>query len=414
MQTRLCCTAAAEYIRRRHMLARIGKTILPMGGELLFLNRILTMRRHNDPIVLCYHGIVPDEIAEDLLQDGNSVGLSEFSEQMSLVAQTMTPICLSTLDSWLRGDSALPKNPILITFDDGYRNNLVHAAAILLKYGIPAVIFPTVGHIGTDRLLWPTEVYRSVLLWPVPLVPLPDGSVIAIPPDDLQKRRALAEWVREFCKTLSEELKGEYLLHLREATFPALTPNEKDMFSLLSWEETCRLHQMGFSIGSHTMDHCILTRIKPDDRRRELEESRQQLEKHLNTSCISLAYPNGSPADYSPRVLSDVAQAGYKLGFTINAGACTRRSDPLTLSRISIPGKLSRLAYQSRISGLHDLLRSRLRHISGSAGFSHGLEPTDYSRYKEVSSEASLYQAGVDSSNLQATEPEQAHTRINL
>lgn len=410
MQTEYCRRAAAEYLRHRHMMARIGKAILPLGGELFYLNRILTVRRHNDPVILCYHGVVPDEVAEDPQRDGNLVGNSEFSEQMGFIARTMTPICLSDLDGWLSGASILPKNPVLVTLDDGYRNNLHYAAPVLLKYGIPAVIFPTVGYIGTDRLLWPTEVYRSILLWPSSMVPLPDGSALAVPPNDVHKRRALAEWTREFCKTLSEESANAYLLHLRESNFPALTPNEIEMFSFLSWEETCRLHQLGFMIGSHTMDHSILTRVSAEHRRHELHESRQQLERHLNTSCICIAYPNGSPTDYSPQILSDVAQAGYKLGFTINAGACTRNTDPLTLSRICIPGKLSRLGYQSRISGLHDLLRSTLRHVSGSAGLFQASERISHS----VNQTASSYQTGVDSSKLRAAGPKQAHPRMNL
>jgi peptidoglycan/xylan/chitin deacetylase (PgdA/CDA1 family) len=414
MQVDSCCNAAAEYIRRKHTLARIGKVVLPLGGELLFLNRILTARRHNNPVVLCYHGIVPDEIANSPLRECNLVGLSEFSEQMSLIARTMTPISLSELESWHHGDSTLPRNPVLITFDDGYRNNLIHAAAVLLKYSIPAVIFSTVEYLGTDRMLWPTEVYRSILLWPSAKVPLPDGSSILIRPDDLQKRIALAEWVREFCKTLSEELKETYLLHLHEAALPVLTPNEMEMFRFLSWEETRQLHRMGFTIGSHTMNHHILTRISADHLRKELEESKQQIEKHLNTSCISLAYPNGSPEDYSPEVCSEVAQAGYKLGFTSNAGTCSRQTDPLALNRICIPGKLSRLDYQCRISGLHDLLKSPFTQLSGSIGLPRNSNTNEYGRSKSTLSGASLYRTETDKSKLQAARSEHTGPRMNL
>jgi peptidoglycan/xylan/chitin deacetylase (PgdA/CDA1 family) len=359
MATGLCAHAAAEYLPRSSFLARIGKAALPIAGEYLSLNRILMARRRHDPLILCYHGVVPDEIAEDPQRYGNLVSYSEFAEQMSLLAQVMTPISLSELDRWLHGGSALPANPVLITFDDGYRNNLLHAAPTLLKFGVPAVFFITVGYIGTDSLLWPTEIYRCVLLWPSPLVPLPDGSTLTIPAHDLTKRIALAGWVREFCKTIPDKLKNKYLMTLREAAFPALTRDEAEMFSFLSWEETDRLRRMGFEIGSHTLGHCILTRTCTDRGRRELEMSRQQLERNLGTSCVTVAYPNGCASDYSPQVLSAAAQAGYKLGFTTRAGVCTRSANPLALNRICIPGKLSKPGFQSRISGLHDLLKSQ-------------------------------------------------------
>ena len=360
MKTGLSDTAA-EYIFRNATFTRLAKAVVPYAGELLYLNRMLVARHPNEPIILCYHGVVPDEVAADSQGHGNLVSVSEFSEQMSLLAQTMTPIYPSALENWLNGSGDLPSNPMLITFDDGYRNNFVHAAPILLKFGIPAIFFPTVSHIGTNRLLWTTEVYRSILLWPSAMVPLPDGSTIAVPANDLQKRRLLAGWVREYCKTLDGELKDQYLLHLREADLPPLGCHEVEMFSFLSWEETAWLYSVGFTIGSHTMDHSILTRIGRDSLRSELEGSREHLEKHLGASCTAIAYPNGGRADYSPQVLSDVAQAGYKLGFTTETGPCTRRMNPLALSRICIPGNLSRLGFQSRISGLHDLLKSSLR-----------------------------------------------------
>ena len=50
---------------------------------------------------------------------------------------------------------------------------------------------------------------------------------------------------------------------------------------------------------------------------------------------------DGSPADYSPQIVSQVEQAGYRIGFTTNPGACMRHMDPLALNRVCIPGKLS-------------------------------------------------------------------------
>ena len=360
MQTRSCSQTAAEYIRRKRMLGRIGKATLPFAGEFLLLNRILTERRRQSPVVLCYHGVVPDEIAQDPERYGNLVGLSEFTEQMSLLARTMTPVTPSAFDDWLHNGSPLPEKSVLVTFDDGYRNNLSHAAGVLQKFGIPAVLFAIVGCVGTDRLLWPTEIYRSILLWPSAVVPLPDESTIAVPPNDGEKRMALAAWVREFSKVLSEESKNLYLSRLREVALPALESREMEMFRFLSWEELCQLRRIGFEVGSHTMEHCILTRIDAYRVRRELEESRQQLERRLETSCVSFSYPNGRPADYSPQIISQVAQAGYRVGFTTNPGACTHHMNPLALHRVSIPGKLSQRAYRSRISGLHDLLKSSI------------------------------------------------------
>jgi len=45
---------------------------------------------------------------------------------------------------------AVPRNAAAITFDDGYRDTLTHAAPILAGYGVPATVFLATGYTQTD------------------------------------------------------------------------------------------------------------------------------------------------------------------------------------------------------------------------------------------------------------------------
>jgi peptidoglycan/xylan/chitin deacetylase (PgdA/CDA1 family) len=339
---------------------RIGKATVQIAGRYLFLNRTLRARRRRFPLILCYHGVVPDCFADDPFNYGNVVSVSEFSEQMALIARTMKPMSFALLRDWLVGSSETPPDSVLVTFDDGYRNNLTHAAPILTRFGIPATFFASAGYIGSERLLWPTDIYRRILLWPSQHVPLPDGSTLDVPPTDIHRRMALAAWAREFCKLIPDEQRRHYLAILSEAVFPTLTQAEKEMFSFLSWDELRQLHRMGFEIGSHTTDHCILTQLPAARLAVELLDSKQRIEEHLGVPCVSLAYPNGRQRDYSPAVLVAASQAGYQVGFTTNAGPCTRTGSVLTLNRVCVPGKLSGDGFQSRMSCLHDELKQAI------------------------------------------------------
>src|SRR5204862_6462518 len=51
------------------------------------------------------------------------------------------------------GGAALPPRAILVTFDDGYRDNLENAVPILRRHGYPAVIFVPIGYLDTVRPL---------------------------------------------------------------------------------------------------------------------------------------------------------------------------------------------------------------------------------------------------------------------
>lgn len=95
--------------------------------------------------VLLYHHLDP---AADG-QNGAVVSVAEFEAQMLwLKQQGYTPLTTRQLEAWLSQRGTLPAQPVLITFDDGYRSNFVHAYPILERLGLKAVIFMVTGLAG--------------------------------------------------------------------------------------------------------------------------------------------------------------------------------------------------------------------------------------------------------------------------
>jgi peptidoglycan/xylan/chitin deacetylase (PgdA/CDA1 family) len=97
--------------------------------------------------VLTYHKV------NDLWPNPITLPTRTFERQMSLLAELgYQPVSLeAVLDHYLDG-APLPRKAVLITFDDGYRDNLDNAAPILLRHGYPAVIFVPTGFLDDDTL----------------------------------------------------------------------------------------------------------------------------------------------------------------------------------------------------------------------------------------------------------------------
>ena len=76
-----------------------------------------------------------------------------FDEQIFLLKKHFEIVDLCDLNK-IEPDTNKKKDLVVITFDDGYRDNYIHAFPIIKKYNIPATIFLATDYINTDQLLW--------------------------------------------------------------------------------------------------------------------------------------------------------------------------------------------------------------------------------------------------------------------
>ena len=125
---------------------------------LLFLVFILYNKtRKNFVLCLMYHSI-------DSEKNKGGIFVDEFEEHIKWIKDKKT----FKMEELKGLDYKLPKNSILITFDDGYKNNYTLAFPILKKYNMKATIFLNTKFIEKDEtyLNWDEirEMYKSGLI----------------------------------------------------------------------------------------------------------------------------------------------------------------------------------------------------------------------------------------------------------
>ncbi len=104
----------------------------------------------------------------------------------------------------------------------------------------------------------------------------------------------------------------------------------------MNWQMLHEIHNSGLvDIESHTVDHFQLTKLSPEEQKREIFDSKKTLEEGLGKKIYFFAYPYG---DLNPAVMDLVRSAGYKLAFGTKVGTTMKRSEMLQLERISITG----------------------------------------------------------------------------
>ncbi|WP_031494842.1 polysaccharide deacetylase family protein [Bryobacter aggregatus] len=308
-------------------------------------------------LIPCYHGVVSE--ARPTAREGYEITVScdEFAQHLEWLGRHYRFVDLAGALYWIENPSG-GKPPVLISFDDGYRNNLTLAAPILRRYGAPAIFFLSTHYIGGNRLLWPLEM--DVRLEQSPGLAIPVGEQQRRIPAEPRSRAALAFELRQIYKKLPNAERLAALERFRAATHFDPSQIDHELHDFLSWDEARQLAALGFEIGSHTCEHPILSRLDEDELRQELQNSKDKLEAELGRPVTSLAYPNGGAADYSPQVVEMAKSCGYRTAFAVDeAFQKPKTARPYALSRIIVQGHWPQSQFHFLASGARNLLSGR-------------------------------------------------------
>lgn len=91
--------------------------------------------------------------------------------------------------------------------------------------------------------------------------------------------------------------------------------------------------QAGNEVGSHTLDHVHLSRISPDEARRQIVQSKDELEQVLGAPVTAFCYPYG---DHGPEHRVMAREAGYDNATLIQRGLASASDDPYGLPRVTV------------------------------------------------------------------------------
>jgi peptidoglycan/xylan/chitin deacetylase (PgdA/CDA1 family) len=299
-------------------------------------------RRHVP--VLTYHHVVPGACVSGL---SDAISVEEFEHHLAYLTKHYSIITGGQFRAFLRGTGQLPAGAVLLTFDDGYRNNFEHAFPALQRIGATAIFFLTSDFVGEPRRrLWFERFDRLMEILPAKTV----SRWFQEPgrPETCD-RHGLRRWLKSAPPEEREATLSE--LHALLPRDAASEPRPET--APMSWDDARRMAAAGMTIGAHTATHQILSAAATDVVRRELASSRERIESELGAECWAFSYPNGSSADFRTEDCEAVARAGFSCAFTQIAGFVSAGSDPFRLPRLSVPTAPDFDSFVSRLTGVH-------------------------------------------------------------
>ncbi len=248
----------------------------------------------NGALILAYHRVLPDELVQH--RGVLPVTVRQFSREMEYFARRHWKSC--TLFELYRDyllKAVAPRKVVVVTFDDGYRDNFRHAFPVLRGLGMKATVFLTAGYMGTERNL-------SAELYP----------------------------------------------HTRTGAF---VPFEED--APLTRGQVREMMSMGMEFGSHTISHCHLTQVEEHVAQDEIIGSKKILEDFLDTTVHTFCYPYG---DLNEGIVGMVRDAGYEAA-VVTPPRRGIAETALTLRRRGIYRPDTMIRFRAKCSGMFDRAR---------------------------------------------------------
>ena len=328
---------------KREFLARSFERL----GVLSLLERVASHRRLIF-VVLTYHRITtPGPQAGPFYDPVISATPESFRAQMQFLKSRYRIIGLDQACEIEQGGSGADQGPVvLITFDDGYRDNFETALPILRELGIPAAFFIPTGVFNAPRLPWWDHVAFAVKQTRVPRLVLdhfsgdPRAMVIELGmnTDAVRRTSAIMQIIGQFLERAIPD-EAWFLTQLDERAEVTIDSAALGRELFMDWGQLKHLAEAGMTVGSHGHSHRALGELDDDAQRSELVESKQILEDRLGCEVTAIAYPFGWAGAFTPRTVALAAEAGYQLAFSSLEGVNQPgRSgfEPLALRRLTV------------------------------------------------------------------------------
>lgn len=300
----------------------VVQRVRPRGGRWLY--------------VLAYHRVCPPEREPLLGRNLISAAPDQFEAQMQLISLKYHPVTSGDVLSAVDQDRSLPRDAVLVTVDDGYRDFLEVVFPIVKRYGIQPVLFVSTlyierGMFWWDRLAWAVR-NTQVTAIETPLGPISLGTEA--------EREGAVRLLSKYVRQHDFERAKKQIESLCEELAPGMLGKDHRIF--LTWDELRALASSGVTIASHTHTHPILSHISLENARRELRISQELIEDKIGHSVPIFAFPDGRPYSMNAQLLRLLRSEGFKLAFTrVEGRARLEPSNLLQLPRIGVSHRSS-------------------------------------------------------------------------
>jgi len=294
-------------------------------------------RMQDELTILTYHGVTTATSKGIENYSKKHLPMAEFRAQMSYLKEHCHPLSIHEVCRLKLAGEPYPPLSVVVSFDDGFRNNLTVAAPILEELKIPAVFYICAGMINTSLMFWVDMVEDCINLTEKPRLQIRLDKPREFPLGTHDERVAALKEVKKYCKVSKKPEKDRIVREVSEETEVVPSVEHAENYRTMTWEEVKVLHNHPlFTIGGHSLYHDILASLTTEELERDIKTSLALLEYHLGLKITRFSYPEGQAHHYTPEVINILKKNGIVCSPSAIWGLNNREEDLFHLKRIMV------------------------------------------------------------------------------
>ena len=345
----------------KHRLKRLARRTAASTLHATGLRRAFRSGRRGVP-VLMFHN-VGHPASTDYIPGHMKVGVEKLDGVLAALggAGYGTLTLGQLVAAFERGEC--PRDVVVLTFDDGYKDNREQLLPLLQRHGATATIFVQTGPMH-DRINW-LHHYFWVLHRTGPHAVgqelarrLPEAAshatLLALPADPVAAEYQLK-------RVLKYEVSAADRDRLLAEIFAAAGGSDAALARQvwLSPDDCRALDAAGIELGAHTVDHLVLSSLDRATQRAQIEGSLSDLRAWLGHDVATFAYPYGRSWDYNADTLAVLAELGVRAAITAMPGLNEPTTGRLELRRTAVSEELPLSEILCEVDGAFDWLARR-------------------------------------------------------
>lgn len=247
------------------------------------------LKYKNSSLRIVYYHLISDNSPEYYFNN-KALSVNEFRKHIKFFKKHFEIIKLEEALKICEQNSSL-QNKLVISFDDGFRENYSTIAPILADEGISATFFMITDCIDNRNLMWRNKILLFEKYKNKNIRKILDKVSLDFKLPNIKNNQNMMDWSFKVWPMQKKEQIVNYLWkHIMPIKLEDYLKEKKPYCSITEIKE---LHKSGFEIGVHSDTHPIFNKLNYDDFSNEIIKSGNIISSIIGNKSRNFSYPFG-------------------------------------------------------------------------------------------------------------------------